>query len=565
MSLQLSNLFQNQNSTSGVNTGVSGTGTRVPVDGVQPGPGGATVGGKPLSDFAPGSSLTGQVVSTGNGTVTIQLADSSLISASLKAGISLNAGSQVTFLVNSNYNNQMVLSPLFTNLSQSPNVENALRAAELPLNPQTAGMVEVMMEQGMSIDKNSLLAMYRQVAGNPGIDSKTVVKLAQMDLAVNELNAGQLEAYENLNHQLSGSIGEIADGLQQVFANAQSGNMDSLLQLFDGITQLLQSGENAVSQAALNGAGAADGNGIAAGNPAPGQGADGPLLQEILDEKSLQELSGLLKQVGAGEALAELTAKGEIPAKEVLQNINQLLQDHAGAKAETAQNPAAGAEAAQDNGALWKELLSGPAMGRLLKEVLQRNWMMEPKDVADKEKVDAFFEQLKSQTGKLASFTASVLGKDAVLTQSTNRLAQNIDFLNQLNQTFTYVQIPLKMNGQNANGDLYVYTNKKNLAAKDGNVSAFLHLDMDHLGSVDVYVTMEKQKVSTNFKVRDDSVLDLIEEHIDWLNERLQKRGYLLHATVEKQEEETSVLHEMQKQMGQPALPIAQVSFDARA
>ena len=44
-------------------------------------------------------------------------------------------------------------------------------------------------------------------------------------------------------------------------------------------------------------------------------------------------------------------------------------------------------------------------------------------------------------------------------------------------------------------GELYVYTNKKNLADNDGNVSAFLHLDMDHLGPVDVYVAMQQQKV----------------------------------------------------------------------
>ena len=121
------------------------------------------------------------------------------------------------------------------------------------------------------------------------------------------------------------------------------------------------------------------------------------------------------------------------------------------------------------------------------------------------------------------------------------------------------------MSNQNANGDLYVYTNKKNLAAKNGSVSAFLHLDMDHLGSVDVYVAMEKQRVSTNFKVRDDAVLDLIEANIDLLNERLEKRGYKLHPTVEITEKEVSVVEEMQKQMGQNTMPIAQFSFDARA
>lgn len=556
MSLQLSNYIQNQNSVS-----------HVPVTGSEQtyGNAGTSTGGKTLSDFAPGSSFSGQVVEVKDGTVTIQLSDSSLVSANLKAGISLAAGSQVTFLVNSNQNNQIVLSPLFTNLSTSPNVENALKAAELPINSQTAGMVSDMMEQGMGIDKNSLLAMYKQVVNHPEVDSGMVVRLTQMHLAVNELNAEQLQAYDNLNHQLSGSIMEIADGLQQVFANADHADMESMLRLFDGMVQVLETPEGNVPE-----------------NAGIDQRAEGgPMLQTIFDEKSLQELSGMLKNAGADEAMLVMVEKGEISAKEVLQYINRLAQEQLPATADrtarnqemqsqTAQNMAASgmddaAARGQNQTALWKELLSEPAVGRLFKEVLQKNWLMEPKDVADKEKVDSFFEQLKTQTGKMAVLTSSVLGKDAALTQSTNRLAQNMDFMNQLNQTFTYVQIPLKMSGQNANGDLYVYTNKKNLAAKDGNVSAFLHLDMDHLGSVDVYVTMEQQKVSTNFKVRDDEVLDLIEANIDWLNERLQNRGYRLRATVEKQEEEISVLGEMQKQMGQSSLPVAHYAFDARA
>lgn len=75
----------------------------------------------------------------------------------------------------------------------------------------------------------------------------------------------------------------------------------------------------------------------------------------------------------------------------------------------------------------------------------------------------------------------------------------NIEFMNQLNQAYTYVQVPLKMSGQNANGELYVYTNKKNLRDPDAELSAFLHLDLEHLGSTDVSVKMQHRNVKTNF------------------------------------------------------------------
>lgn len=565
MNFQLSNLFQNQNSMSGTNVGTAGT--RVPVTGQQTigSPQNAAAGGRNVSDFAPGSNLTGQVVETKDGTVTIQLADSSLVSASLKGGILLEQGSQVTFLVNSNHNNQIILSPLFTNLDASPNAENALKAADIPINLQTMDMVGHMMEQGMSIDKESLLAVYKEVVNHPEIDSGMVVRLTQMHLAVNELNASQLEAYENLNHQLSGSIIEIADGLQQAFVSMESGDAHGMLRLFDGLMDILQpSGAMAEESAAVatmeNAVQGADIEQGAVEGTLP-QPVKGQAISELLSKKELQGLIDGLKNAGGDEAVINAMAKGDISAKEALRLMNDLMQEHTSVtvKGESVMIREQGGTA------LWKELMANPAVGRLIKDVLQRNWLLEPGEVANKEKIDTFFEQLRSQTGKLSDLTASILGKDAAVSQSVNQLSQNLDFLNQLNQTFTYVQIPLKMSGQNANGDLYVYTNKKNLASKNGSVSAFLHLDMDHLGSVDVYVTMEKQRVSTNFKVKDDATLDLIEANIDLLNERLQKRGYQLHAAVAKQEEETSVVEEMQKQMGQNSLPIAQYSFDARA
>lgn len=579
MSFQVSDLFQNQNRLSGTGTQNTGVDGRIPVSNQNvSGVGqGGNAGGKVLGDFPPGSSFSGQVVTAEDGTVTIKLADSTMLSASLKGGISLAAGSQVTFLVNSNSNHQMTLSPLFTNLGAGLNVENALKDAGLPIDAQTSKMVYDMMEHGMSVDRDSLLGMYRQIADHPQIDGGMAVRLAQIHLAVNELNASQLEAYDNMNHQLSGGITEIAKGLQQAFSTMGEGNTENMIRLFEGIVDLLEEGgkvPEGMEEGLLKNAGQLAGelknallSGTAAGNlenaggvngEALTPGANGQPVSELLSDKELQALTDILKNAGGDKGIIDEIAKGAVSSREALKLIQDAMQGKGMSQNEQQ-------ILFKDNSDLWKELLPNAAVGKLLQNALEKNWLMRPEDVADKEKIEEFYEQLKSQTGKLSDMTSAALGKDSALSQNVNRLSQNIDFMNQLNQTFTYVQVPLKMSNQNANGDLYVYTNKKNLAARNGSVSAFLHLDMDHLGSVDVYVAMEKQRVSTNFKVRDDAVLDLIEANIDLLNERLEKRGYKLHPTVEITEKEVSVVEEMQKQMGQNTMPIAQFSFDARA
>ena len=122
MNFHLSGLFQNQNTTDQVyNTSDSKEALTASAN--------RQVA---LASLKPGSSITGTVVSTEDGTITIKLADESVLMASLKQDVSLNPGAVVSFLVQSNHNNQITLNPLFTNvMGASKNIENALQAASL--------------------------------------------------------------------------------------------------------------------------------------------------------------------------------------------------------------------------------------------------------------------------------------------------------------------------------------------------------------------------------------------------------------------------------------------------
>ena len=131
---------------------------------------------------------------------------------------------------------------------------------------------------------------------------------------------------------------------------------------------------------------------------------------------------------------------------------------------------------------------------------------------------------------------------------------------------FQYVQLPLQMTGQNVHGDLFVYRNKHKKMSEDGSVSAVLHLDMEHMGPVDVYVKLLDTKVTTNFYVADESVIDLINDNIHILNERLNKRGYTMEANLKLHDDidgQDAAVDEMLDVMKTPV--ISTTSFDARA
>ncbi len=189
---------------------------------------------------------------------------------------------------------------------------------------------------------------------------------------------------------------------------------------------------------------------------------------------------------------------------------------------------------------------------------------MLPEEVAEEGSVDKLYERLNSQMKQLSQALSQTAKADTPLARTIANVSNNIDFMNQMNQVFTYVQLPLKMQGRDANGELYVYTNKKNLAKKDGTVSALLHLDMEHLGSVDVHVALTDQKVATKFYLKDESALTMIADHIELLNERLQKRGYSMNAQFLTKEEDTNVMEEILDQNKNISV-LAGYSFDARA
>ncbi len=175
---------------------------------------------------------------------------------------------------------------------------------------------------------------------------------------------------------------------------------------------------------------------------------------------------------------------------------------------------------------LLHKLFSEKGMRELLHDGLKKLWTITPDEVAEPGKVEELYQRLDKQLKSVANALETANQADSTAFRAVTNMNQNLDFLNQVNQMYAYVQLPLKLQNGQANGELYVYTNKKHLAQKDGPISALLHLDMEHLGPVDVYVTMQSEKVNTKFYVWDDEMLDFLEAHMDLLTRRLQKKGY---------------------------------------
>ena len=216
-------------------------------------------------------------------------------------------------------------------------------------------------------------------------------------------------------------------------------------------------------------------------------------------------------------------------------------------------------------------LLKSDEFSKLVKDSVKAQMSIKPEDVANPGKIEELYERIQRTAGRISQLMESIARPDSPVAASAQGLSDNVSFMNQLNEFVNYVQLPLKMAGEDANGELYVYTNKKSLANKDGNFSALLHLDMEHLGPMDVYVTMrDYTKVNTNFYLESEEMLDFISAHIDELTRRLTEKGYNTSTKVTQKEPGkpvTPITDEFTKEEASTAAPVtvARMRFDVRA
>lgn len=213
-----------------------------------------------------------------------------------------------------------------------------------------------------------------------------------------------------------------------------------------------------------------------------------------------------------------------------------------------------------------KDLLKEPAFQNLMKGVMGSQWTMEPAELKDPQKVKDLYAKTASDMSlisKAAQDAAGTAGNP--VTQTGNALQNNIDFINQVNQAFTYVQIPVKMSNGNANADLYVYTNKKKNPADGDEISAFLHFDMDYLGPTDISVRMRGKSVDTKFFMEDDDSFLLIQNNIHILQDRLEALGYNSKITVEPGDKPVNLIEDILEKDAATAGSLQRYSFDMRA
>jgi hypothetical protein len=139
----------------------------------------------------------------------------------------------------------------------------------------------------------------------------------------------------------------------------------------------------------------------------------------------------------------------------------------------------------------------------------------------------------KDMDNALQTLKSSILRLPASMHETAmnivNNLESNLNFINQLNNYSSYVQIPLSIFNQNTTGELYMLKKgSKSRKLDPSNITVLISLDSNNIGRIDTLLSIDKKNISTNFRLENSDVFGVLKENHKELYTSLLEKGYRL-------------------------------------
>ena len=551
-----------------------------------------------LREMSSGDTFRGEVVDIAGNTATISIGEDARITANIDTNVNLSVGQSVLFEVNTDSDNLVSLRTLFTNIANENIANNALTQANIPINATSLALVSTLMEEGMSIDKDSLALLYRNIVSNPEVQANEIIRMKQIGLELTSDNIARFDAVMNFESKISDSINTVINQIPLELAAKADTDLSAAIKMASDFIDASTEGKTEVS-VSLGELGLSNENLLSEGNEedVSAQGKEVPVKEVIVENeenqtsnhqtvkniisdiendtllskgeidsiksnlssvelseqisltnKDFDNLSNMISKENAfgNEILNKLSNGEKIDLEELLRTFDSILKD----------------ESVPDE--LKKDLIKSELFKDSLTDKFSEKWLLEPNEIKDSESLNNHYNKVLENTDKIIESMQNTFKGSEALTQSVNGFRENVQFLQTLNDLTPYVQLPVLLNNRSNTGDLYVYANKRNLLANQDNISAALRLDMKNLGRVEVYVKLSPGKnLSTDFTLPDEDTLKFIENHIDMLNEKLEGLGFKVTNSFNTKNNGMQVL--MDEESEEKKDTIGLYRFDVRA
>ena len=500
-----------------------------------------------LRSLADGDTFSANITDVSGEQVTITLDGGQSFTASLLNSTAYNIGDRADFVIQDNKGENIVLKAVTMQATalETAMINKSLKAAGIMPTLRNREMVLELMRNGMPIGRDALLDMVKELSSHSNAEIGGIIALKRMGIEVTD---DSLKSYQNYKEYNGAMQRDIAALGEKLFESVDSGKaLSDVVKLLVGDELLTGNGtvEDNSKESTKTGAQTQQPVGTQADEKAD-------IAQKNLMSDVKNMVAGMVDNYNAA------TGKSLKLSYEFLNtdNLARFMNEFARMAEEFEMEP------------LLKNKLHGVLKGdkasRLLNELVRDTFSMKMTDVADSESVKEHIAKTLDKLSSVSEYAAS--NQSAELSNVASRMSNNMEFLNSMNQFMAAVQVPIKNIGEHGDGELYVYRRNKQKCGEDDTVMAFLHLDMEHRGALDIYVTLKGSSVATNFKVEDESVLDFLETNMEQLTKKLAEDGYNVTASISKTDD--GVGFDFEKEVIAPVLPVSDVRrfrFDMKA
>ncbi len=533
-----------------------------------------------VNSLEKGQIFEGTVSSVKGDKVTLALSSGQSVTARLDRGISLTEGQSVFFQVKSNEGGVIQIRPVNTELGGNPTLINALKNAGLPESEANLLLINAMMKEQMPVDKDSVRAMLGEMRAYPNSNIDTLVSLKKLGLPINE---GMITQFNNYKES-KGAILQMVDNLSSDITIGLSGKNITK----EGVIKFQEELLNIINKNNVN---PEDTVKITEKTKSSLLNNDMEIIDtlnspksEILKNINIENMSVNPENTGKEDVskgqiinLAEPKEMGEL--NRLFINMPEFVRENPSLFNENGLNPNIGAkqlffalnEFFLNNTNISKQdilsFMSLDPIKNLMKQFLGNAWTIEPKELLRKDAIGELYEEIEKDMNRIMELAKRSTGaENNPISNSASAIRDNLGFIREVNQIYQYVQIPLKMSGENTTGELYVYTNKRTKKDKDDEITAFLHFDMENLGSTDIAVKLKGNILDTKFFLEDDLSYNLVAKNLHILEERLTELGYSCTMSVENESNSINFVEDfLMRDVNKSQGPIQRYSFDVRA
>lgn len=477
-----------------------------------------------LSMLKVGQIFSGEITDIRGQMVQILINNEQMVSAKLLDTANFVIGQNLVFQVKEKKDGIIMIRPVISDETVNLPLQKALEAAGLTVTDKNVELVKTLMNEQQPIDKQTLTFYLKQMNTYPNSSINTLIFMNKNNIPFTFETINLLENYKNSEPNITNEFDHLSSEIFNVISEVSSKKgVQPALELHDQVIQLFF------------------------GNVE--EFANENIIQkdQLFSPKAREELVVALEKFQLPEELKNLIFSNDSSAELVLKQLNQFLK----------------ANTLPEKDSFIKELFDRDSYKELFKETILRKILLDPKDLESGNKIKEYFDDVIEKNQILKTIFQSIEKGDSKVSQKASDINNNIRFMNSINEVFAYIQLPLKLSNQNAHGDLYVLRKKK-MVNKGDELTAMLHLDLEYLGEVNVFVKLKGKSVNSTFTLNNQESVKIIEKNLFLLTAGLSKKGYQLVASVKEEDSKKDLVEEFLDHE-KVDNTIKRYSFDVRA